>query len=95
MTKALIGWPIEEVTLEALGIKNYLLLHLGCLGKFSLMQILTESSPSLDQLGCLGRMPSKRDFPSLLRFECPFPYLGLHGWGPRCDELHLLVVDPH
>ena len=20
---------------------------------------------------------------------------GLHGWGPKCDELHLLVEDPH
>ena len=35
MTKAIIRWPIEETTLEAIGIKNHNLPHLGRPGRFS------------------------------------------------------------
>ena len=80
MTEALIGWHVEEKTLEALGTKNRLLPHLGSLGMFTLVRMLIESSPGLDPLGSLGQMPYGRDYPSLPRFGRPFPPLGPSLW---------------
>ena len=78
--EALIRWPIEETTLKVVEMKNRPLPRLGCLGMFSLVQKLTESSLGSDLLGSLGRMPSKRDSPSLPKSGCPFPPLGSDLW---------------
>ena len=36
VTKTFLGWLVEETTLEAVWMKNFLLPHLGCLGRFSI-----------------------------------------------------------
>ena len=63
------------------------------------MSKLTESSIGLDSLGSLRRMPYGRDSPFLrmsVPHFCPWASVcGLHGQGPRCDELYLLARDPH
>ena len=83
MTEALIGWHVEETTLKAVGMKNHPLPHLGCLGRFSLVRMLTESSLGLDPFRSLGRMHFGRDSPSLPRYECLFPPLGPSLWPAR------------
>ena len=70
----------REGNTGSLGTKNRLLPHLGCLGRFSLVRMLTKSLLSLDSLGSLGRMPSGRESPSLPKFGHPFPHLGASLW---------------
>ena len=83
MMEALIGWPVEATTLEAVGMKNCLLHHMGRLGRFALTRMQTESSLGSDPLGSVGRMPSGRDSPSLPMFGCPFQPSGLNLWLAR------------
>ena len=45
---------VEEIMLEALEMKNRLLPHLGCLKRFYLTRMLTESSLGSNLLGSLG-----------------------------------------
>ena len=77
MTEALIGWLVEETTLEAVGMKN-------CrLGRFALTRMQTESSLGSNPLGSVGWMPYGRDSPSLPMFGCPFQPSGLNLWLAR------------
>ena len=81
--EALIGWPVQETTLKSVGMKNRPLLHLRCLGRFSLVRTLTGSSLGSNSLGSLGRMSYGRDSPSLPKFGCHFPPLGPSLWPAR------------
>ena len=69
-------------------------------GGFALTRMQTESSLGSDPLGeCRADafweeilLPSPC---SGVLFNLRASICGLHGWGPRCDEFHLLVGDPH
>ena len=74
---------VEEIMLEALRMKNRLLPHLGCLKRFSLTRMLTESSLGSNLLGSLVRMPFERYSPSLPKFSYPFPPPGPNLWPAR------------
>ena len=81
--KALVGWLAEETMMEALGIKNQFLPHLGYLGRCFLVRMLTKSSHDSNPSGSFKWMPSIRGSPSLPRSGCPLPHLGLSLWPTR------------
>ena len=83
MTEALIGWPVEETMLEAVGMKNRLLHLMGRLGRFALTRMQTESLLGSDPLGNVGRMPFGRDSLSLPMSGCPFQPSSLNLWIAR------------